>query len=371
MPIIISNEYTKLLILEEAGFTQNISKCSYRITFPPPKDGSTLPFHLRNVNRELGLPYDVDRYGNMEKAWITAREDLGDILITDPTYDEEPVQLVKTSQNRQVVEHMVVCIKNDQVKEISDKSRKTMKIRDLMRQNLTALFPAGEVHKVEILEIVTTHGILRLPLGLQLEVQALSLRNNANNVINAISKILSKTSFPIKLIVVQVKGPTDPIFKNSIFRKCKKVEIEDQNEGGKWAETLIGMTQPTIRMIGTEVPMNDVLLMAKNWVETNREIGSVFSMITKKVQQRLAWLKEHLNAKDVIIEERSCPKYPRALSVPINDEIELNLFIQQQVPYDQFPSFVPNDLPYTIVMEVMKVGSAEPLNYCRYWYLTF
>ncbi|EGT38726.1 hypothetical protein CAEBREN_06647 [Caenorhabditis brenneri] len=175
---------------------------------------------------------------------------------------------------------------------------------------------------VNRLSVHGNSGVLRLPPGLQLQIQELKTAGNLSSLISAISSFVDFTQLQ-KYIILAGPDFGDPEnHEHNILKTVKSVEFVNMNaetNTSYWFDILLKNENLHLSLRNKEFTALHILYITDFWIERKRTIGTTAKIFIREkstIQELFEILKTRRNVKYTTISESR--EFPEKFRLPVD-----------------------------------------------------
>ncbi|EGT37377.1 hypothetical protein CAEBREN_20658 [Caenorhabditis brenneri] len=193
---------------------------------------------------------------------------------------------------------------------------------------MTTLLFGGRSAPIHVtkFEILFSGGnIIRLPLGLKLNIEQLVFCADSRTSVGALAPILEGSSFPLKKLEIEVwsdEDATNPIVKTAGILKINDISTDTP-------QAIASITNPVVCILMQTPPEHNIERLVRNWIESQRPVGHKYIFDFYREPPFPAEMEDMLETLN---------------GIPVDDEnviIPMSKDTQLKVSYGPFPEFAP------------------------------
>ncbi|CAL2034186.1 unnamed protein product [Caenorhabditis brenneri] len=181
--------------------------------------------------------------------------------------------------------------------------------------------------ETEELEEMIQYGVIRLPVGLKLQIEQLIFRGDTGTSVNVLAPILHESSYPLKKLkidVLLIEDATSPIVNTA---GILGIRVIFRNP----LQTISAITNPVVHFTLTRLFRQTTRFeeLVEHWIQSKRPLGHEYIF--------------HYNYEPILADEIE-DILERLNGKPVDDEnvvIPMSEVTQLKVSYGPFPEFAP------------------------------
>ncbi|EGT49390.1 hypothetical protein CAEBREN_04337 [Caenorhabditis brenneri] len=389
------------LTIKETSFTLNNTEHTFKTILENPT-GEELLFKVNQNNLNGGINYDVDEYGNKERQSYL---EPGDFQVGELPIEEKPLDIMEQHkrENEDRIKNGLLpirIIQEDKINNDDDdqpeikKARisfpdhivrptpillrpkpvqtvmrpkyethvlyifkplvtgtlriiripKGLKIRDSMRQVLGLLLDCHNAPVIKNLDIMMEQGVIRISKVPRVHVQNLSLSSNALESIHTALSPLGQSPAKINF--------------NNLSVKLSENYLRHKSPIGQYLPRL---STRSVTLSSLELCPNDLFNLIQNWIDTPRALWTKFSARCANVIPMIQVIRRRVRVALGVMNFVVDPDMNQCGTYQLSEHCQLNIY-GTKVPNYEEELAKPNGLPFTLVMQVMPVGTARAVN---------